>query len=76
MKILRTKRYEELLNYEQKYKELTGQCVTFWTGERSRYKALLSMNKEEIVYRYFELHNAYIKLVREYQKKVEDKREI
>lgn len=70
MKILRTKRYEELLNYEQKYKELTGQCVTFWTGGRSTYKAFLSMHKEEIVYRYFELNKAYIELVREYKKKV------
>lgn len=62
MKILSNKRYKELLDYENKYRLLTGQIVTFCTGERSRYKALLSMEKEEIVYRYFDLYNAYIRL--------------
>lgn len=70
MKILTTKRYEELLDYEQKYRELLGQYITLWTGERSRYKAILSMNKEEIVRRYFDLNAAYIELVRKYKKKV------
>lgn len=62
MKILSNKRYKELLDYENKYRLLTGQIVTFCSGERSRYKALLSMEKEEIVYRYFDLYNAYIRL--------------
>lgn len=62
MKIISNKRYKELLDYENKYRLLTGQTVTFCTGEKSRYKALLSMEKEEIVYRYFDLHNAYIRL--------------
>ncbi len=62
MKILSNKRYKKLLDYENKYHLLTGQIVTFCTGERSRYKALLSMEKEEIVYRYFDLYNAYIRL--------------
>lgn len=64
MKILSNKRYEELLDYENKYRLLTGQTITFCTGERSTYKALLSMEKEEIVHRYFDLYNAYVQLLR------------
>ena len=64
MKIISNKRYKELLDYESKYRLLTGQTVTFCTGARSRYKALLSMKKEEIVYRYFNLYNAYVQLSR------------
>ena len=62
MKIISNKRYEELLDYEKKYRLLTGQTVTFWTGERSKYKALLSMEKEDIVHRYFDLYIAYVQL--------------
>lgn len=62
MKIISNKRYKKLLDYESKYRLLTGQTITFCTGERSKYKALLSMEKEEIVYRYFNLYNAYIQL--------------
>ena len=62
MKIISNKRYEELLDYEKKYRLLTGQTVTFWTGERSKYKALFSMEKEEIVHRYFDLYSAYVQL--------------
>ena len=62
MKIISNKRSEELLDYEKKYRLLTGQTVTFWTGERSKYKALLSMEKEEIVHRYFDLYSAYVQL--------------
>lgn len=65
MKIISNKRYNELLEYESKYRLLTGQTITFWTGERSKYKALLSMEKEEIVRRYFDLYNAYIRLSRD-----------
>lgn len=64
MKIILNKRYKQLLDYERKYRLLTGQTVTFCTEERSRYKALLSMEKEEIVRRYFDLHNAYLQLSR------------
>lgn len=63
MKLISNKRYEELLDYESKYRLLTGQTVTFCTGERSKYKALLSMEKEEIVYRYFDLYNTYVQLL-------------
>ena len=62
MKILSTKRYKELLDYENKYRLLTGQTITFCTGERSTYKALLSMEKEEIVHRYFDLYSAYVQV--------------
>lgn len=62
MKIISNKRYKELLDYEKKYRLLTGQTVTFCTGARSKYKALLSMEKEEIVRRYFDLYSAYAQL--------------
>ena len=62
MKIISNKRYKELLDYENKYRLLTGQTITFCTGARSRYAALLSMEKEEIVHRYFDLYNAYVQL--------------
>lgn len=62
MKIISNKRYKELLDYENKYHLLTGQRFTLCTGKRSRYKALLSMEKEEIVHRYFNLYNAYVQL--------------
>ena len=62
MKILNSKRYKELINIEDKYRELIGQEITLYTGKRSRYSALLSMNKEELVYRFLDLNNAYIKL--------------
>lgn len=60
MKILTNKRYKELIDYENKYKELIGIRITLWTGCRSRYGALLQMSKEELVYRYFDLNKAYI----------------
>ena len=69
MKIISNKRYKELLDYENKYRLLTGQTVTFCTGARSRYKALLCMEKEEIVRRYFDLNKAYIELIREIKRK-------
>lgn len=68
MKILSNKRYKQLLDYESKYRFLTGQTITFCTGERSKYKALLSMEKEEIVHRYFDLYNAYIQLSKKVSK--------
>lgn len=64
MKILSNKRYKQLLDYESKYRLLTGQTITFCTGERSKYKALLSMEKEEIVHRYFDLYSVYIQLLK------------
>ena len=64
MKIISNKRYKELLDYENKYRLLTGQTITFYTGEKSKYKALLSMEKEEIVHRYFDLYSAYARLSR------------
>ena len=62
MRIITNKRYKELIETENKYRELTGQLITLYTGKRSRYSALLSMNKEELVHRYLELNNAYIRL--------------
>ena len=74
MKILSNKRYKQLLDYENKYRLLTGQTVTFCTGERSTYKALLSMGKEEIVHRYFDLYNVYVQLSRNNRRAKEDRK--
>ena len=66
MKILSSKEYKRLKEIEEKYRWLTGQTITLCTGARSRYSALLSMEKEEIVRRYFDLNKYAIEL----QKKV------
>ena len=68
MKILSDKRYKQLLDYESKYRLITGQTITFCTGERSKYKALLSMEKAAIVRRYFDLYSAYIQLSKKVSK--------
>jgi hypothetical protein len=64
MKIISNKRYKELLDYENKYRLLTGQTFTICNGGRSRYASLLLLEKEEIVHRYFDLYNAYVQLSR------------
>ena len=66
MKILSSKEYKRLKEIEEKYRWLTGQTITLYTGARSRYGALLGMEKEEIVHRYFELNKYAIEL----QKKI------
>ena len=66
MKILSSKEYKRLKDIEEKYRLLTGQTITLCTGSRSRYSALLSMEKEEIVRRYFDLNKYAIEL----QKKI------
>lgn len=66
MKILSSKEYKRLKDIEEKYRLLTGQTITLCTGARSRYSALLSMEKEEIVRRYFDLNKYAIEL----QKKI------
>ena len=66
MKILSSKEYKRLKDIEEKYRWLTGQTITLCTGARSRYSTLLSMEKEEIVRRYFDLNKYAIEL----QKKI------
>jgi len=69
IKIIKTKEYERLKEKERQYDELTGQVITFCTGERSRYKALLSMSKEELVHRLLDMNNAACRLQKELLKK-------
>ena len=64
LKIISKKEYQRLKDKERKYDELTGQVITFWTGCRSTYKALLSLSKEELVSRLFKLNNICTQLER------------
>lgn len=73
VKILSKKRYEELIDIEDKYNHLIGQTFTIFTGERSRYKGLLSLSKEELVRIIFET-NDYIKKEQKKQRKKEKKK--
>ena len=68
MKIISTKEHQRLKDIEEKYNYLIGQTITLYTGCRSRYSALLSMSKEELVKRYMDLNNYAIQL----QKKLKD----
>ena len=66
MKILTNKKYNELIEYKDKYQRLSGELFTIYTGCRSRRATLLSMSKEEIVKHYFDLNKAYIELYKKY----------
>lgn len=70
IKIIDKKRYEELIDIEDKYNHLIGQTFTIFTGERSRYKGLLSLSKEELVRMFFEACD-YINKEKKKQKRKE-----
>ena len=69
IKIISKKNYKKLKEKEKKYDELIGQTITFWTGERSRYKALLSLSKEELVHRLLDINNVASRLQKELLRK-------
>jgi len=64
MKIISNKEYQKLKETSEKYDLLMGQTVTFWTGERSRYKALLTLSKEELVRRIMDMNNYICQTIR------------
>ena len=65
LKIISKTEYNKLKEIERKYKELSGQCFTLYTGSRSRRGAFLQMNKEELVRIIFDLNNECIKQSKE-----------
>ena len=65
LKIIKKKEYQRLIDIENKYRLLTGQTFTLWTGGRSRRSALLQMDKEELVRIIFDLNNKCIKQTKE-----------
>ena len=69
IRIISNKKYKKLKDIEEKYDYLVGQTMTFWTGERSKYKALLSLSKDELVHRLFDINNAACRLQKELLKK-------
>ncbi len=62
MKIIKTKRYKELIDIEEKYKYLNGKMFTLAVGGRSRRVRLLQLSKEELVKIIFDLHNDKLQL--------------
>ena len=71
MKILSTKRYEELLDIEEKYKYLKGETFTIYIGGRSKRVRLLQLTKEELVKIIFDLHNDKLQLKKHLESKGE-----
>lgn len=74
LKIISNKKYQELKDIENKYNLLIGQTITIWTGGRSRYKALLSLEKEELVHRLLDLNNICMQMHKEMLKNAKNKR--
>jgi hypothetical protein len=71
MKILSIKRYNELLDIEEKYKFLNGKMFTYAVGGRSRRARLLQLQKEELVRIIFELIEDITKLRKSLESKGE-----
>lgn len=71
MKIIKTKRYKELIDIEQKYKYLNGKMFTLAVGGRSRRVRLLQLEKEELVKIIFDLHNDKLQLKKHLESKGE-----
>ena len=55
IKIISKKEYNNLKEIKTKYDYLTGQCITFAVGGRSRRARLLQLPKEELVRIIFDL---------------------
>ena len=68
MKIIKTKRYKELIDIEEKYKYLNGKMFTLAVGGRSRRVRLLQLSKEELVKIIFDLHNDRLQLKKAFRK--------
>lgn len=68
MKIISSKEYKKLKEYEDKYNLLTGQTFTILNGGRSRRKSLLMLDKEELVRIIFDYNNELIKLIKKLER--------
>lgn len=74
MKIISSKEYKKLKEYEKKYDLIVGQTFTLFTGGRSRRKAFLMLEKEELVRIIFDLNNQLCELIKERGKNGRNKR--
>ena len=68
MKIISSKEYKRLKDYEDKYNLLVGQTFTIFNGGRSRRKSLLMLDKEELVRIIFDYNNTLIKAYKKLEK--------
>lgn len=55
MKVLSNKEYEELKDYKQKYKEITGESFVIYVGGRTLYSRLIQLSKEQLVHLILEM---------------------
>ena len=69
MKIISSKEYKRLKEYEDKYNLLIGQTFTIFNGGRSRRKDLLMLDKEELVRIIYDYNNELIKISKNIEKR-------
>lgn len=68
MKVISSKEYKKLKEYEDKYNLLIGQTFTIFNGGRSKRKTLLMLDKEELVRIIFAYNSELIKLSKKLEK--------
>lgn len=68
MKIISSKEYKRLKEYENKYELLVGQTFTLFNGGRSKRKSLLMLDKEELVRIIFDYNNKLIRISKRLEK--------
>lgn len=68
MKIISSKEYKRLKEYENKYELLVGQTFTLFNGGRSKRKSLLMLDKEELVRIIFGYNNKLIRISKRLEK--------
>lgn len=68
MKIISSKKYKRLKEYENKYELLVGQTFTLFNGGRSKRKSLLMLDKEELVRIIFDYNNKLIRISKRLEK--------
>ena len=68
MKLIYIGDFERLKDYEDKYNLLVGQTFNIFNGGRSRRKALLMLDKEELVRIIYDYNNTLIKAYKKLEK--------
>lgn len=64
MKIISTKRYNELVDKEHKYNRFTGQEFTIYISGRTLYSRLMGLTKEELVKMLLDMNAQYKDLLK------------
>lgn len=57
LKIISKKEYDELVDYKNKYLEITGQQMFIITGGRSMYSKLIHLSKEQLIHLVMEMRD-------------------